>query len=118
MADVSNAPDVSTDAPAPASPRNWSAAWVSSRRAHLFVDSTLAKPDVEQICFCVSLVVYDLILEGETAMAVRSTQPPVPENDCSNSSSSSSSNSDPYSHFRPREIFQLPSKRRRSPSHN
>ena len=71
----------------------------------LYIESTIAKPDMVELCFCASLVVYDLIVEAVAEMSAR--PPPDP-------SGASGDASDPYSLFRPREIFSLPSKRSRS----
>lgn len=74
----------------------------------LYIESTIAKPDMCELCFCVSIVVYDLILQGEAQLAARQTAPPPP------AEPAGSSTDDPYSLFRPRQIFQPAGKRNRS----
>ena len=72
----------------------------------LYIESTIAHPDMLQVCFCTSLVVYDLIVESEAAQqagAPHSAARTARAND----------GGDPYSLFRPREIFTLPGKRNR-----
>ena len=73
---------------------------IPNSTSSLYIESTIAHPDLLEVCFCVSLVVHDLIVEGEASLAART--------------SSSSAEDDPFSLFQPREIFQLASKRSRS----
>jgi len=60
----------------------------------LYIDSTISAPDFTQLCFCVSLLVYDLILEGE---AVRQANDDILMMDeaCAN----------PLNNLHPKEIF-------------
>ena len=37
----------------------------------LYIDSTISKPDLSQLSYCVSLLVYDLIVEGEASHAAK-----------------------------------------------
>ena len=73
---------------------------IPNSTSSLYIESTIAHPDLLEVCFCVSLVVHDLIVEGEASLAART--------------GGSSAEDDPFSLFRPREIFQLASKRSRS----
>ena len=76
----------------------------ASSTSSLYIASTIAQPDLVQICFCVSLVIHDLVAEAEHALKSRPAdgrRPPMPRGD-------------PYSLFKPRNIFSLPGKRSRS----
>lgn len=66
----------------------------------LYIDSTISNPDMAQICFCVSLLVHDLIQEAEAGRHEMSL-------------GMSSGEQDPFSLFQPRDIFALPGKRSR-----
>jgi hypothetical protein len=65
----------------------------------LYIESTIGHPDFIQVCFCVSLVVHDTVVEAEAKIQQQPSSP---------------SPGDPYSLFRPRDIFTLPGKRSRS----
>jgi len=66
----------------------------------LYIQSTISHPDMAQICFCVSLLVHDLIQEAEASRR-------------SGDDALTSAKSDPFSLFQPRDIFTLPGKRSR-----
>ena len=67
-----------------------------------------------ELCFCVSLVIHDMIVEAEGQMATRVALPVFSSSSSDDTVSMSPAMPDPYSLFRPREIFSLPSKRSRS----
>lgn len=66
----------------------------------LYIQSTISHPDMAQICFCVSLLVHDLIQEAEASRRSVDEATSPPKND-------------PFTLFQPREIFALPGKRSR-----
>ena len=68
----------------------------------LYIESTIAHPDLAELCFCTSLVIVDLIWEGEATMAARREQLQAGD-----------ANGSPLNLLRPRDIFELPSKRSR-----
>mmetsp|Transcript_20724 Transcript_20724/g.43737 ORF Transcript_20724/g.43737 Transcript_20724/m.43737 type:complete len:381 (+) Transcript_20724:280-1422(+) len=66
----------------------------------LYIESTIAHPDMAQICFCVSLLVHDLIVQAEYYRA---------QTNGNNGFGAGSA----FAMIRPREIFALPGKRSR-----
>jgi len=65
----------------------------------LFIESTIAHPDLQQICFCVSILVHDLIMKGEE--------------DWSTSPAAYYGAGQAFALIKPRDIFALPGKRSR-----
>ena len=78
----------------------------------LYIESTIAHPDMLQVCFCTSLVVYDLIVESEAAQHAVTPQG-TPQGAPQGAACTAIESGDPYSLFRPRDIFSLPGKRNR-----
>ena len=63
---------------------------IPNSTSSLYIESTIAHPDLLEVCFCVSLVVHDLIVEGEASLGART--------------GSNSAEDDPLSLFRPRRF--------------
>ena len=70
----------------------------------LYIESTITNPDMAQVCFCVALLVHDLIAESEKKLAATDAPPRRDTGDPT---------FNPFTLFQPRDIFALPGKRRR-----
>mmetsp|Transcript_56687 Transcript_56687/g.93738 ORF Transcript_56687/g.93738 Transcript_56687/m.93738 type:complete len:381 (+) Transcript_56687:219-1361(+) len=74
----------------------------------IYIDSTIAAPDLAKVCFCVSLLVHDLIAYAEEARKNRMTYAEGEEG-CTRLVDRNAA----FALFRPRDIFGLPGKRSR-----
>ena len=80
----------------PATPPAPSASVQPPRQPHnstssLYIDSTINQPDLVQLTFCVSLLVQDLIVDGESSHRAKLAAGLTPDS--------------PFANLRPREIF-------------